>query len=113
MPGESASADTFPKKSFTPTCPAGTVRRGPPNRSNSSATPKITVSNTRLTRVRDVEKLEKSAGMAKPPISLSARADGGDSVDAAVDQERWINLCRRRRPCARGRDGSAGSHDRH
>ncbi len=47
MPGDSVDDDTLPKKSFTPTLPAGTVRNGPAMRKRMTRITAPTTSPTR------------------------------------------------------------------
>src|SRR5881409_1648156 len=76
MPGVSACDETLPKKSLMPTCPAGTVRSGPPNRNKSSASPTIAASRTRRTCEPPVENLERSAGMTDLLVGCIGRKRG-------------------------------------
>ena len=48
MPGVSVDDDTLPKKSFTPTLPAGTVRIGPAVRNKMTATTTTAMTATTL-----------------------------------------------------------------
>src|SRR5215831_1577676 len=86
IPGDSGDADTLPKKSFTPTLPAGTVRNGPATRNSMAATTTSTVSRTRDGRSTVFGSLGKSRSIRSPRWMCGATLFSGD---APPDVERF------------------------
>src|SRR5215510_9094006 len=66
MPGDIGDADTLPKKSFTPTLPAGTVRNGPATRNRMTPITTSTVRATRDGRSGVFGNLGKSRSITSP-----------------------------------------------
>src|SRR2546423_10430257 len=84
MPGDNTDVDTLPKKSLTPTWPAGTVRKGPPTaKSTSPSTTSTSIATAPIPRRADGS------------ITLFCMLDpfAPLPVEARVGYRVWHSLC--------------------
>src|SRR6516165_2573435 len=72
IPGDSVDDDTLPKKSFTPTWPAGTVRIGPAAKNTMRTTTMIATVPTRLDERGKRGRLTSSDSMKGSPYGIFA-----------------------------------------